>query len=94
MRKISSLIVATALLLAAGIGGWTVLATSNVAAKATHSDSFSGPTHIGAGAWQVLECELERRQAINPVQRPRHERAHFLGRGVPGFRRGGGTTSP
>ena len=23
-----------------------------------------------AGAWQVLECELERRQAINPVQRP------------------------
>jgi hypothetical protein len=23
-----------------------------------------------AGAWQVLECELERRQSINPVQRP------------------------
>src|SRR5262245_24189565 len=48
MCKISSLIVATALLLAAGIGGWTVLTTSNVAAKATtHSDGFSGPTHIG-----------------------------------------------
>ena len=47
MRKISSLIVATALLLAAGIGGWTVLTTSNVAAKATHSDSFRGPTHTG-----------------------------------------------
>ena len=47
MNKISSLIVATALLLAAGIGGWTVLTTSDVAAKATHSDSFSGPTHIG-----------------------------------------------
>ena len=46
MHKISSLIVATALLLAAGIGGWTVLTTSDVAAKAT-SDSFSGPTHIG-----------------------------------------------
>jgi hypothetical protein len=47
MRKISSLIVATALLLAAGIGAWTVLTTSNVAAKAPHSDGFSGPTHIG-----------------------------------------------
>jgi hypothetical protein len=47
VNKISSLIVATALLLAAGIGGWTVLTTSDVAAKATHSDSFSGPTHIG-----------------------------------------------
>ena len=35
MHKISSLIVATALLLAAGIGGWTVLTTSDVAAKAT-----------------------------------------------------------
>jgi hypothetical protein len=47
MHKISSLIVATALLLAAGIGGWTVLTTSDVAAKATHSDSISRPTHIG-----------------------------------------------
>jgi hypothetical protein len=49
MRKISCLIVATAFLLAAGIGGWTVLTTSDVAAKASHSDNLGGRTPIRGG---------------------------------------------
>jgi hypothetical protein len=51
MHKISFLVVATALILTAGIGGWTVLTTSDVkaAAKATNNDDFPGRTPIHGG---------------------------------------------
>ena len=51
MHKISLLVVATALILTAGIGGWTVLTTSDVkaAAKAINSDDFRGRTPIRGG---------------------------------------------
>jgi hypothetical protein len=50
MHKISLFVVATALILTAGIGGWTALTTTDVkaAAKATNMDS-SGRTPIRGG---------------------------------------------
>jgi hypothetical protein len=52
MRKeICLVVIFTALILTAGVGGWTVLTTShvNAAAKATNSDEFRGATTLGGG---------------------------------------------
>ena len=50
MHKISLLVVATALILAAGIGVWTALTTSDVKAAAkANGDNFGGRTPIHGG---------------------------------------------
>jgi hypothetical protein len=52
MRTIRLFVIATAaLILTAGIGGWTVMTTSNVkaAANATNSDGFGGRPPIRGG---------------------------------------------
>jgi hypothetical protein len=52
MRRISLFVIAiAALILAAGIGGWTVMTTSDVkaAATATNNDDFGGRAPIRGG---------------------------------------------
>jgi hypothetical protein len=51
MRRISLFVIATAALILTGIGGWTVITTSDVraAAKATNNDDFGGRTPIRGG---------------------------------------------
>jgi hypothetical protein len=46
MHNFNSLIVAAALVLAASLGGWTVLTTSKVAAKAPYSGSLFAITPV------------------------------------------------
>lgn len=50
MRKdICLFVILTALILTAGIGGWTLLTTSHVNAAATATDGFRGSTTLGGG---------------------------------------------
>jgi hypothetical protein len=54
MRKdISFFVILAALILTAGIGGWTVLTTSHVKAAATATDGFRGSTTLGGGLFFV-----------------------------------------
>jgi hypothetical protein len=51
MRKINLFIIATAMILTAGVGGWTVLTTYDVkaAAKPTNNDDFPARPPVRGG---------------------------------------------
>jgi len=51
MRKINLFIIATAMILTAGVGGWTVLTTYDVkaAAKPTNDDDFPARPPVRGG---------------------------------------------
>jgi hypothetical protein len=55
MRKINLFIIATAVILTAGVGGWTVLTTFDVkaAAQPTNIDDFPGRPPIRGGLFVV-----------------------------------------